>query len=184
VPGLFAAGEVACTGVHGANRLASNSLLEGLVFGARAVEAASEYANGMLPGRGATVVQDVAAGEAEGDHGDHLDMEKLLNSLRRLMWEKVGIIRSKQGLLSALAQLEKWEERLRDRCRTRRELEVQNMITVGHLVATGALQREHSLGAHFRSDHPEEFASGWDRHTQLRAEAPGRALVRGASVKA
>src|SRR5205807_1494645 len=148
------------------------------------VAASAPYASGMLPGRGVTVAQDVAAGEAEDDHGDHLDMEKLLNSLRRLMWEKVGIIRSKQGLLSALAQLEKWEERLRDRCRTRRELEVQNMVTVGHLVATAALQREHSLGAHFRSDHPEEFASGWDRHTQLRTEAPGRARVRGAGVKA
>jgi L-aspartate oxidase len=155
-----------------------------LVFGARAVEAAAEYAGHVLRGRGASVAQAGAAGEAEGDRGDHLDMEKLLNSLRRLMWEKVGIIRSKQGLLSALAQLEKWEERVRDRCRTRRELEVQNMVTVGHLVATAALQREHSLGAHFRSDHPAEFASGWDRHTQLHAEAPGRALVRGSGLKA
>ena len=58
------------------------------------------------------------------------------------------------------------------------------MVTVGHLVATAALQREHSLGAHFRSDHPEEFASGWECHTRLHAEASGRALVRGASVKA
>jgi len=184
VPGLFAAGEVACTGVHGANRLASNSLLEGLVFGARAVEAAALYASHLRPERGPSVAQDVAADEAEDDRGDRLDMEKLLNSLRRLMWEKVGIIRSKQGLLSALTQLEKWEERLKDRCRTRRELEVRNMVTVGHLVATAALQREHGLGAHFRSDHPEEFASGWDRHIQLQAEAPGRALVRRAGVKA
>jgi aspartate oxidase len=58
------------------------------------------------------------------------------------------------------------------------------MVTVGHLVATAALQREDSLGAHCRSDHPEEFASGWDRHTRLHAEAPGRVLVRGAGVKA
>ena len=184
VPGLFAAGEVACTGVHGANRLASNSLLEGLVFGARAGEAAALYASHLRPERGPSVARDVAADETEDDRGDRLDMEKLLNSLRRLMWEKVGIIRSKQGLLSALTQLEKWEERLKDRCRTRRELEVRNMVTVGHLVATAALQREHSLGAHFRSDHPEEFASGWDRHIQLQAEAPGRALVRRAGVKA
>jgi L-aspartate oxidase len=184
VPGLFAAGEVACTGVHGANRLASNSLLEGLVFGARAVEAVAGYARLRRPERGVPVVQDSASGETDADRGDHLDVEKLLNSVRRLMWEKVGIIRNKQGLFSALAQLEKWQERLRDRCRTRRELEVQNMVTVGHLVATAALQREHSLGAHFRSDHPEEFASGWDRHTQQHAEGPGRALVRGSGVKA
>ncbi|TLY37312.1 MAG: FAD-dependent oxidoreductase [Nitrospirae bacterium] len=177
-----------CPSAHfmmgGVNRLASNSLLEGLVFGARAGEAAALYASHLRPERGPSVARDVAADETEDDRGDRLDMEKLLNSLRRLMWEKVGIIRSKQGLLSALMQLEKWEERLKDRCRTRRELEVRSMVTVGHLVATAALQREHGLGAHFRSDHPEEFASGWDRHIQLQAEAPGRALVRRAGVKA
>ncbi|TLY20817.1 MAG: L-aspartate oxidase [Nitrospirae bacterium] len=182
VPGLFAAGEVACAGVHGANRLASNSLLEGLVFGARAAEAAAEYAGHLRPERGASFERDLAVGEAEDGRGDHLDMEKLLNSLRRLMWEQVGIIRSGQRLLSALTQLEKWEERLRDPCRTRRELEVRNMVTVGRLVTTAALQREHSLGAHFRSDHPEEFGSGWERHIHLQANASARAPVGGAGV--
>jgi len=176
VPGLFAAGEVACAGVHGANRLASNSLLEGLVFGARAAESAAEYASRLLSTHGVAAGQHVAADDqlAE-DQSDHLEREKLRNSLRRLMWEKVGIIRDRDGLLSALAQLEKWDERLRGRCQARREWEIQNMVTVGRLISTAALQREHSLGAHFRSDHSEEFSRGWDRHIQLSALA-GKAV--------
>ena len=187
IPGLFAAGEVACSGVHGANRLASNSLLEGLVFGARAAESAAA-ASGLRPKHivapppapsGEPIALRAAMGHeggGKGGGGDQLDMEKLLNSLRRLMWAKVGIIRNRDGLLAALTQLEKWEERLKGRCQTRRELEVQNMVTVGRLVATAALQREQSLGAHFRSDFPEEFSSGWNRHIQL--EATGRGTVR------
>ena len=180
IPGLFAAGEVACSGVHGANRLASNSLLEGLVFGARAAEAAAAYANGPGATRDGSKVRKTET-DAES-RSDQLAMEKLLNSLRRLMWAKVGIIRNRDGLLAALAQLAKWEERLKGRCQTRRELEIQNMVTVGHLVATAALQREHSLGAHFRSDFPEEFSAGWDRHIQL--EAAGRGTVRSAGTRA
>jgi L-aspartate oxidase len=180
IPGLFAAGEVACSGVHGANRLASNSLLEGLVFGARAAEAAAAYANGPGATRDGSKVRKTET-DAES-RSDQLAMEKLLNSLRRLMWAKVGIIRNREGLLAALAQLAKWEERLKGRCQTRRELEIQNMVTVGHLVATAALQREHSLGAHFRSDFPEEFSAGWDRHIQL--EAAGRGTVRSAGTRA
>ncbi|TAL10618.1 MAG: L-aspartate oxidase [Nitrospirae bacterium] len=175
IPGLFAAGEVACAGVHGANRLASNSLLEGLVFGARAAEAAAAYAKGTESLRDGSKAWK-AATDAES-RSDQLAMEKLLNSLRRLMWAKVGIIRNREGLLSALVQLEKWEERLKGRRQTRRELEIQNMVTVGRLVATAALQREHSLGAHFRSDFPDEFSAGWDRHIQLSASAGGAVRV-------
>ena len=175
IPGLFAAGEVACAGVHGANRLASNSLLEGLVFGARAAEAAAVYAGRADASCDGAKVRKAGA-DAES-RSDQLAMEKLLNSLRRLMWAKVGIIRNREGLLSAIAQLEKWEERLKGRCQTRRELEIQNMVTVGRLVATAALQREHSLGAHFRSDFPEELVAGWDRHIQLSTSVGG--TVRG-----
>jgi L-aspartate oxidase len=180
ISGLFAAGEVACSGVHGANRLASNSLLEGLVFGARAAEAVAAYANSPGATRDGSKVRKTET-DVES-HSDQLAMEKLLNSLRRLMWAKVGIIRNRDGLLAALAQLEKWEERLKGRCQTRRELEIQNMVTVGYLVATAALQREHSLGAHFRSDFPDEFSAGWDRHIQL--EAAGRGTVRSAGTRA
>jgi L-aspartate oxidase len=177
VPGLFAAGEVACSGVHGANRLASNSLLEGLVFGARAAESAADYAVRLGPSRDSAAARKAATSMLPAEEqSDHLDMEKLRNSLRRLMWAKVGIIRNREGLQSAIAQLEKWEERLKGRCQTRRELEIQNMVTVGRLVATAALQRAHSLGAHFRSDFPEEL-SGWDRHIQLSASAGGALRV-------
>ena len=178
VPGLFAAGEVACAGVHGANRLASNSLLEGLVFGARAAESAAGYADRLGSSRDGAAARKGATGMLPAeDRSDQLGMEKLLNSLRRLMWAKVGIIRNRDGLLSAIAQLEKWEERLKGRCQTRRELEIQNMVTVGRLVATAALQREHSLGAHFRSDFPEEGAAGWDRHIRLEASDGGTVQV-------
>ena len=162
IPGLFAAGEVACAGVHGANRLASNSLLEGLVFGARAAEAAAQYARGVSrkPARfHGTDVPPNGLIEA--------DMDKLLNSLRRLMWEKVGIVRNREGLLSALSQMTEWEDRLRARSRTRREREIENMITVGRLVAAAALRRNHSIGAHFRSDQPDKPTAAGVRHIQL-----------------
>jgi len=170
IPGLFAAGEVACAGVHGANRLASNSLLEGLVFGARAAEAAGRSATQSSP----LPVAHLLDGRARGGGDDDLpDMDKLLNTLRRLMWERVGIIRNREGLQSAIAQITEWDEQLKAKCRTRRDWEIQNMATVGRLVATAALQRGHSIGAHFRSDGPEKCPPGWDRHIQLSAAASG-----------
>ena len=100
-------------------------------------------------------------------------MDKLLNTLRRLMWERVGIIRNREGLQSAIVQITEWDEQLKAKCRTRRDWEIQNMATVGRLVATAALQRSHSIGAHFRSDGPEKCPPGWDRHIQLSAAASG-----------
>jgi L-aspartate oxidase len=174
-PGLFAAGEVACAGVHGANRLASNSLLEGLVFGARAAEAAAHYATGLGTGwkpcielRAAPTTSDVRTSPT--------DLDKLLNSLRRLMWDKAGIIRNGQGLVAAIEQIRDWQERLTN-CRNRREWEIHNMMTVGHLVATAALERSSSIGAHFRSDASEQHPPGWQRHIQLKTGAAEKAEV-------
>ena len=104
VPGLFAAGEVACSGVHGANRLASNSLLEGLVFGARAATAAVAYA-------GRQPMPSVGAQDVPSKHepvGKLEDAEKLRSSLRRVMWGQVGVIRSGESLIRACAQLFRW----------------------------------------------------------------------------
>jgi L-aspartate oxidase len=102
LPGLFAAGEVACSGVHGANRLASNSLLEGLVFGERAARAATEFAAGRHGDQGVLPsIHDVDGGTL----AQLEDADKLRSSLRRVMWGKVGLIRTADSLARAIAQL-------------------------------------------------------------------------------
>lgn len=174
-PGLFAAGEVACAGVHGANRLASNSLLEGLVFGARAAEAVARYAEDLTIA-GKPDIELRSGGTSTDIQASSTDLDKLLNSLRRLMWDKVGIIRSRQGLVAAIEQLHAWQERL-SQCRNRRDWEIRNMITVGCLVATAALERTTSIGAHFRSDGGDEQPAGWQRHIQLTSGVKEKAEV-------
>lgn len=161
LPGLFAAGEVACSGVHGANRLASNSLLEGLVFGARAAQAAIKQGRQVatpLPS-----VRDIDGGSlARLD-----DADKLRSSLRRLMWGKVGVVRTGDSLISAVAQLSRWECLVSHQFATRLELEVKNMIQVARCIADAALWRENSVGAHYRADYPEGKRAGWKLHSRL-----------------
>lgn len=162
LPGLFAAGEVACSGVHGANRLASNSLLEGLVFGVRAARAATRFAgrgsraSGPLPS-----VRDLDRGPLKSLE----DAEKLWSSLRRLMWGKAGIVRTRDSLASAVAQLSRWE-RLAS-WPLRRDLEVKNMVQVGRCIAEAALWRQNSVGAHYRADYPEKNRPGWREHSRI-----------------
>ncbi len=163
LPGLFAAGEVACSGVHGANRLASNSLLEGLVFGMRAgVAAVAWAARQAVPDLSGQVA---ALRQALRHRLD--DTEKMRNSLRRTMWGQVGIIRSRESLVRATAQLSRWEHMISKPFAGRADLEVKNMIQVAHCVAEAALWRENSVGAHFRSDIPESKRLGWKQHSQL-----------------
>ena len=163
LPGLFAAGEVACSGVHGANRLASNSLLEGLVFGMRAgVAAVAWAARQTLPDLSGQVA---ALRQALKHRLD--DTEKMRNSLRRTMWGQVGIIRSRESLVRATAQLSRWEHMISKSFAGRADLEVKNMVQVAHCVAEAALWRENSVGAHFRSDIPESKRPGWKQHSQL-----------------
>lgn len=163
VPGLFAAGEVACSGVHGANRLASNSLLEGLVFGMRAgVAAVAWAARQAVPDLSGQVA---ALRQALKHRLD--DTEKMRNSLRRTMWGQVGIIRSRESLVRATAQLSRWEHMISKSFAGRADLEVKNMVQVAHCVAEAALWRENSVGAHFRSDIPESKRPGWKQHSQL-----------------
>jgi L-aspartate oxidase len=166
--GLYAAGEVACTGVHGANRLASNSLLEGLVFGARAGRAAALDHAGDAPvsppaaagdgdGAGEVGISDTNAGEIA------LAVRK---RVRRLMWERVGILRSRQSLLRALREFEQIERARSLRAPSR------NFASVALLIARAALWREESRGAHFRHDFPERDDARWRVHSIARKGAP------------
>jgi L-aspartate oxidase len=153
LPGLFAAGEAACAGVHGANRLASNSLLEGLVYGERAGLGAARYAarRARPPApstRSLAALRDRQTGITATDV-DHIRM-----ALQKVMWEKTGIVRNRKGLVAALKKLREWDHMLKDPPLDRSALELRNMVTAAMLIARSALQREGSVGAHYRSDFP------------------------------
>ncbi len=145
LPGLWAAGEVACTGLHGANRLASNSLLEGLVVGVRAGRAAA-LAGGQ-PGR----VRIVAPRTENAP--DSLDVPDLVRSVRALMWRQVGIERNAGELAIASRTLAFWtRHQARGAFRDRVGWELQNLLTIGSLVAAAAGLRTASVGTHTRTD--------------------------------
>ena len=173
LPGLYAAGETACTGVHGANRLASNSLLEGLVFGARAGQAMmkdapvkKKHAAG-LPGSLAPKPDQANAAEASGTSGHgHKNPAKIGNSperekIREVMWKLVGILRSGKDLASATEQLTALELPVPEKT-GRAEFELRNLKALGVVMAQSALARHESRGSHYRSDFPyrddEDFA--------------------------
>ena len=146
LPGLFAAGEVACTGVHGANRLASNSLLEGLVFGSRAGAAMREHS--------ARKLQPIEAPQTS--EATPLPANAVFD-LRRLAWRRAGIERSGEGLQAGLDELEKMSPHFHeDLVRSSRQgFEADNLYAVVSLITRSALAREESRGAHYRSDFPE-----------------------------
>lgn len=171
IAGLYAAGEVACTGVHGANRLASNSLLEGLVYGYRAGVAAAEF---RVQSSGLRVKKDLKVLNSKpmtlNSHG--FDLEEVRTSLRRLMWEKVGIIRCGVSLNEAMERLSEWKHILEMDFNTRRRLELKNMLTVACMITEAALERKGSVGAHYRSDFKER-GENWQRHIRVRKTEKG-----------
>ena len=146
IPGLYAAGEVSCTGVHGANRLASNSLLEGLVFGARAGEAAATDSSKLK-------VQNPKSSAQSPlilDLGPSTSISTAVKKrVKRVMWERVGILRDKEGLTRAIAEFEQIAS-------SNLSISSRNFVTLALLVAKGALWREESRGGHFRTDFPEQ----------------------------
>jgi L-aspartate oxidase len=167
VPALYAVGEVACTGVHGANRLASNSLLEGLVFGrraARALAGAADDARVAAPLPGAFVPARVAApavrpGDVAGSVRD---------AVRDTLWDGCALRRDAAGLRAAGARLAALA------AAGPVDPETANMLTVAQLIVAAALAREESRGGHYRTDFPETRAALAGRHTLIagRARAP------------
>ncbi|MFC1899349.1 L-aspartate oxidase [Chloroflexota bacterium] len=162
IVGLFACGETACTGVHGANRLASNSLLEAAVFSRRIVEKTGKWGEDI----------EVTSGKTDDVHYSlttrmvPVELPQLvLSAVQQLQWEKVGIIRDKEGLTEALDILASWQTSLPPTV-DRASHELSNLVLIGRLVAEAALLREESRGAHFRSDFPSN-SSEWQRHIVL-----------------
>jgi L-aspartate oxidase len=160
IAGLFAAGEVACTGVHGANRLASNSLLEGVVFGARAGKAMCELAGKI------TKTTKRASGKACDGTADY---EQVLSQVRELMWKQVGIVRNGKALRLALDELKKLNNQLFAGC-NRRAQEARNVMNCALLVARSALAREESRGAHYRLDFPAHDDARFKKHSIVQGD--------------
>ena len=153
LPGLWAAGEVTSSGLHGANRLASNSLLEGLVYGLRCGRGASEIARSMPDSFNAIPLR------ADWTHGETDDVElnltDLTNSLQSLMGRHVGITRNAAGLRDAITQIDFWDRYVSTREFTQlKGWELQNLLLVARLMATAAAARTESRGVHFRDDFP------------------------------
>jgi L-aspartate oxidase len=155
VPGLYACGEVACTGVHGANRLASNSLMETVVFGKRVVEEMRRDETGSArPAEGS-----IAVGPRGGVPSD-------LEALQRLMWQCAGIERSGDELKRALAEVDGWP--VEEPGSTRQGQERRQMSVLAELMLRAAVQRTESRGAHFRRDYPARDDQHWARRQVFR----------------
>jgi L-aspartate oxidase len=181
VPNLFAVGEASCTGLHGANRLASNSLLEGLVMGEIAGRAAArgrdvpasagQWGSADLS-RPRSVPPSIVSDIRPSDHGE-LDLSDVRSSLRAAMWRNVGIERAGAKLRDAIDMFNFWGRYTLDKIfDDPAGWETQNMLLVGALMARSAEWREESRGCHSRAEFPERSGS-FGVHDCWRRGGPG-----------
>ena len=160
VPGLFTCGETACTGVHGANRLASNSLLEVLIFGKRLIQKTKSILENQEEMSG--IPTSGGSSLAKHSSRDTNDIPLSFSAIQNLMWEQVGMIRTGHDLGKASHTLASWEMDLANEIGAQNQ-ELRNVILTARLMAEAALQRTESRGAHTRSDF-DSTANEWEKH--------------------
>ena len=164
IPGLYAAGEVACTGVHGANRLASNSLLEGLVYGARSARAMrNQLRSPHSPAR-------VTTRPRVKNNGGPAETEKFIQKVQTMMWQNVAVVRDGKVLKQMINDLMALQAQL-PKSGDRRSYEAANILQTGLLITRSALAREESRGAHYRLDFPLKNDRKFNKHSLLKGEA-------------
>jgi L-aspartate oxidase len=159
IVGLFATGEAACTGVHGANRLASNSLLEAIVFSKRIIEKTGSKAKAKKSNSDSDRIMSCSLSQRPVPRAFP---PASLTGLQQLHWDKVGIIRDGEGLNQAATLLAAWQQALPGSA-DQPSYELGNLILAGRLLTEAALIREESRGAHYRSDFPES-SPRWQCH--------------------
>jgi L-aspartate oxidase len=170
IPNLYACGEAASTGLHGANRLGSNSLLEGLVFGRIAGVSAARG----IRKAGGHLKHKVIKYSVPGSDRSHLDTSDVMNSLRALMWRNVGITRRLKPLQEAVEIIRFWQRYVMDKAfDTPAGWECQNMLTVAMLMSQAALSREESRGVHYRTDFPERNEERFSGHIEEKRATSG-----------
>jgi L-aspartate oxidase len=163
LPGLYVAGEVAATGVHGANRLASNSLLEGLVFGARAGAAMRDELRHVL-------YKPDKQHRAASNGPINATTEQTIAEIQDLMWQDAGIVRTGAGLKRAIDHLDMISARVAHP-QSQRGYEALNLHIIGSLVARSALAREESRGAHYRTDFPVHNDAKFLKHSVIKGDS-------------
>lgn len=164
LPGLWAAGEVTSSGLHGANRLASNSLLEGIVYGVLAGEGASKVAAEMPD----ELQAELIGNESVESTVEELDLADIRNTLKSLMGRTAGVQRDQAALEQAQEMISGWCRYVLKRQFQQPEgWELQNMISVARLIVEAALERCESRGAHLRCDYPERDDAAWNRHVSF-----------------
>ncbi|HEV2137151.1 MAG TPA: L-aspartate oxidase [Terracidiphilus sp.] len=170
VPGLYAAGEAACTGVHGANRLASNSLLEGLVFGARAAKSMLADSSGAEPTQIAEAA-DIPLAPEPLSAVEEAEVEAIIARMQRSMWANAGLLRDRATLFSGVADHSACAAALAEftagRKWSRRLAEAISITVVARAILVCALGRAESRGAHFRNDFPSRDDANFQKHTVL-----------------